>query len=116
MRWGLTRFRGLESFTLKTSEPSFTRKVVAHGTGFALPACVALGCAARPKQRTKVFHAPLREAVFIDIKTMHHQRLAVDRHLGFGRRQDAAGCLHAEVFVQTDEGQIDSTRRPGAHP
>ena len=88
------------------SQPLRAGHVVAHGFGDALPSGVVLGGGAQAQQTTKVFHAPMGLAVLVHVKTVHHQRLAVVRQFCFGCGHDAAGHLHAQVFVQGHEGQL----------
>jgi hypothetical protein len=45
-------------------------------------------------------------ALRVYVKAVYYQGLAVVRDFGFGRGHDAAGYLHAQVFVEGHEGQL----------
>ena len=44
--------------------------------------------------------------MFVHIKAVHHQGLAVVRNFGLGCGHDAAGYLHTQVLVQRDKGEL----------
>ena len=80
--------------------------MVSHGSGDAFPGGVVLGSGAQAQQTAKIFHSPAGLALFIDVKAVHHQGLAVVRHLGFGGGHHPPGHLHAQVLIQGHKRQL----------